>query len=74
MNCFFCKKDVSVLKSIFLKPFFKEELKPIHYRLCFDCVRDINTSVAAKYHEQGWLITADALIVNTDYNKEKESA
>lgn len=75
MNCFFCKKDVNVLKSIFLGPFFKEELKPTHHRMCFDCVKDINTLVAAKYREHGWHITKDALVTNTEYDSEtKESA
>lgn len=74
MRCGTCGKDTSVLKSVVLGPFFKDELKPVHYRMCFTCVKDINASVAAKYREHGWHITADALIVNTELDSEKESA
>lgn len=64
MNCFSCNELLSFLKCVRLT---KDDY------LCFECISKINAKVGQKYREQGWLITADALIVNPELN-EKESA
>lgn len=69
IKCLFCNDDVSFLKSI-----STPEVKTWESRICFGCIKIINALVAEKYREQGWQITKDALVVNIDYNTEKESA
>lgn len=69
MFCMFCRtEDITINRSIHVKHL------SVDYRICFNCIRVFNTQVAHKYREQGWHVTKDALIVNTEYNTEKESA
>lgn len=70
INCIACKDEVSLIKLIR----FEHKTESSNAYLCFSCVRYINTLVAEKYREQGWQITKDALVVNINYNTEKESA
>lgn len=73
INCLFCKKTVSFVKSVLICS--DESLKTeMDVRICFDCIKWINQKVAEKYREHGWHITKDALVVNTEYNSEKETA
>lgn len=68
--CIFCTKETSFLKSIMM--YIGSEQKEV--RICFECVRVINTNVAHRYKISGWMITADALIVNNNIDITKESA
>lgn len=73
IKCLFCKNDVSFLKSIWM--IIDEDTdSEKEVRICSECIKRMNTLMADKYREQGWHVTKDALIVNTDYNTEKESA
>lgn len=65
VNCLLCNSTVSFLKLVRVE---HKENKTEHY-ICFECIRYTNEQVAHKYREQGWHVTRDALIVNTDYNK-----
>lgn len=71
--CLFCRNDVSFLKSILM---FTDERTDSEkeVRICSECIKLMNTLMAGKYREQGWQITKDSLVVNIDYNTEKESA
>lgn len=73
INCLFCRSEVSFLKSILMFTDEHTDSEKVA-RICSECIKLMNTLMAGKHREQGWLITKDALVVNTEYNKEKESA
>jgi len=69
-RCIFCTKETSFLKSIMMHTGPEEK----EVRICFECVRIINNNTAHRYKICGWMITADALIVNNNIDLTKESA
>lgn len=64
MKCTLCNNAVVFLESIYHGPFFLEKDKPIGYRICFNCVREINTRVGERYRNNKWLVNDNVLVLN----------